>query len=480
MNETAAAGRAIIVYESMFGSTRRVAEAIAEGMRGSIAVTALPVKDAPETFPDAALIVVGAPTHVHGLSRPASRAEAGRWGDDPNRALTLEPDAEGIGVREWLDSCGTLPGLFAAFDTRADMTELLSGSAAAAIDKRLRTAGSRPVAEKASFLVDKDSVLGAGELDRARAWGRTLAQAIGAHVDVPRTMGTSDRTVVCWDGTEAADAAVDWAVSHAGAGGGTIEVVDVVDRALFLGDPHALERATVEEEQRLGRRIDALGRAHPGTVSASALLVGDPLEILTGQTGPGTLVVVGTRHRVGPRIRYGWSLGARLATVADGPVAIVPAEEPDTARARTGIVVGVDGSDVGRRALAWAARRAEATHQPLVVVHCWQEPLAAEPLIVPDDEFVDAQQSAHAELLDDHVRTVREEHPGVAVEPVLLRENPISALRSRSQTASMLVVGSRRLTGWKRAWLGSVSHGLLLDLAAPTVVVGAESSSAAG
>jgi nucleotide-binding universal stress UspA family protein len=46
----------------------------------------------------------------------------------------------------------------------------------------------------------------------------------------------------------------------------------------------------------------------------------------------------------------------------------------------------------------------------------------------------------------------------------------------QSEHAFMLVVGSRRLTGWKRAWLGSVSHGLLLDLAAPTAVVGPEAS----
>jgi len=289
-----------------------------------------------------------------------------------------------------------------------------------------------------------------------------------------------ERTVVCWDGAEPADAAVAWAIRHAGDVGGTIELFDVVDRGLFRGDPRALDRATVEEEGRLARRMDGLALEHRGAVSSSALLVGDPEEILRAQTGPGTLVVVGTRRRVGPRLRYGWSLGARLATAADGPVAIVPMEERGADRERTGIVVGVDGSTVGRRALAYAAEQAEAAQHTLTIVHCWQEPLAAEPLVVPDDAFdgfIDAQQSAHAELLEDHVRAVRERHPGVHVEPVLLRENAISGLRSRSQDAFMLVVGSRRLTGWKRAWLGSVSHGLVLDLAAPTVVIGAESSS---
>jgi nucleotide-binding universal stress UspA family protein len=98
--------------------------------------------------------------------------------------------------------------------------------------------------------------------------------------------------------------------------------------------------------------------------------------------------------------------------------------------------------------------------------------LAEQPLVVPDDEFVTSQESERRELLDDHERTVRDAHPGLAVHSVLLRQNPISGLRLESEHAEMLVVGSRGLTGWKRTWLGSVSHGLILDLAAPTVVVG--------
>ncbi|GAA4142514.1 flavodoxin family protein [Leifsonia shinshuensis] len=90
MNDTAPAARAAIVYESMFGSTRQVAEAIAEGLRPFAAVTIVKVKDAPEAFPDADLLLVGAPTHVHSLSRPSTRVEAAKWGDDPPAAPQAE------------------------------------------------------------------------------------------------------------------------------------------------------------------------------------------------------------------------------------------------------------------------------------------------------------------------------------------------------------------------------------------------------
>jgi nucleotide-binding universal stress UspA family protein len=280
------------------------------------------------------------------------------------------------------------------------------------------------------------------------------------------------RTVACWNGTAAADAAVAWAVRRSHDTGTTVELFDVLERDLFAGDPDALERASVQEEQRFATMLANLAETHPGAVSASALLVGDPLELLRGQTGPETLVVVGTSDRTGPRVRYGWSLGARLAAAARGPVAIVPREDEQRARERSGVVVGIDGSDVGSYASAIAASEADALHQRLTVVHCWQEPLADEPLIVPDDDFIDWQQRAHQELLDAEVQAVRAGHPGLSVTPVLLRRNPVAGLRLASEHANMLVVGSRRLTGWKRAWLGSVSHALVLDLAAPTVVVG--------
>lgn len=283
-----------------------------------------------------------------------------------------------------------------------------------------------------------------------------------------------ERTVVCWNGTTASEGALDWALRRSRDSGQGVEVFDVVERALFAGDERALERASVQEEQRLASRLKELAATHPGAVSASALLVGEPLDVLSEQTQPDTLVVVGTSHRAGPRVRYGWSLGARLATTASGPVAIVPLEDPALAHHRKGIVVGVDGSETGRLALEYAAAEASALRQPLTVVHCWQEPLAEEPLIAPDDEFVDSQQLAHQEFLGEHVRSIRQSQPDVEVTPVLLRQNPISGLRAQSEDALMLVVGNRRLTGWKRAWLGSVSHGLVLDLAAPTVVVGQE------
>ncbi len=66
----------------------------------------------------------------------------------------------------------------AAFDTRFRWPELLSGTAARGIAKRLERKGARLIAEPESFFVEhKDGPLTEGELGRAASWARQLATA---------------------------------------------------------------------------------------------------------------------------------------------------------------------------------------------------------------------------------------------------------------------------------------------------------------
>jgi hypothetical protein len=177
--------KVVIVYESMFGATRAVAEAIAEGLRsaasvGSLNVTVVNVNQADATIVTGLdLLVVGAPTHVHGMSRPETRAEAVKWADDPERTLTLEPEAPGSGVHEWLESLPESTGARGtAFDTRADLPRVLSGAASNAIHEALGKLGYAEVVPAVSFLVTKDGALESGEQDRARRWGGSIAAAL--------------------------------------------------------------------------------------------------------------------------------------------------------------------------------------------------------------------------------------------------------------------------------------------------------------
>lgn len=63
--------KAVVIFESMYGNTRAIAEAVAEGIGAGrdVQVTVLPVSAADrELIRDADLLVVGGPTHAHGMS----------------------------------------------------------------------------------------------------------------------------------------------------------------------------------------------------------------------------------------------------------------------------------------------------------------------------------------------------------------------------------------------------------------------------
>ncbi|MGW4489221.1 flavodoxin family protein [Amycolatopsis sp. NPDC004368] len=156
--------RALIVYEPLSGNTEEVARAVADGLG---AADVVPVDEAPHDLSGFDLLVVGAPTHVHGLSRPPKPATAGG---------THEP-----GLREWLAGFQVLPPgtATAAFDIRVGKPHWLSGSAARGAGKAFTRLGHPPVVPAASFFVepaDDGARLRAGELTRARAWGATLAR----------------------------------------------------------------------------------------------------------------------------------------------------------------------------------------------------------------------------------------------------------------------------------------------------------------
>ena len=66
--------RALVVYESMYGNTHLVAEAIDSGLRSAGPVQVASVADARyEDVRRYDFVVVGGPTHAHGMSRPETR-----------------------------------------------------------------------------------------------------------------------------------------------------------------------------------------------------------------------------------------------------------------------------------------------------------------------------------------------------------------------------------------------------------------------
>ncbi len=163
---------ALVIFESMFGNTRVIAEAIAEGLSSRFETDLIEVGAAPKVIYDnVELLVVGGPTHAFGMSRPGTRHAAA---DQAGEGLV----SCGIGQREWLDAVegGSGRVVAAAFDTRLAKPHWLVGSAARAYDRRLRRLGFRVSSPPQSFYVaGTPGPLLDGEAERARRWGLEMA-----------------------------------------------------------------------------------------------------------------------------------------------------------------------------------------------------------------------------------------------------------------------------------------------------------------
>ena len=101
--------RGFVVYESLFGNTARIAQAVVDGLKDYLDVEQHSVAEG--QLPGGAdLLVIGGPTHAFSMSRATTRQDA------VNQGANADPT---IGLREWLEE---LPEgndtSFAAFDTR--------------------------------------------------------------------------------------------------------------------------------------------------------------------------------------------------------------------------------------------------------------------------------------------------------------------------------------------------------------------------
>lgn len=164
--------RALVVYESMFGNTEKVATAVADGMADGADVTVWDVADAPAEIPEGVeMIVVGGPTHAFSMSSQSTRLNAVRRGGSDKDVPR--------GVREWLEDVpAPTPGCtFVAFDTRVEMP-LLPGAASHSATRLAKKLGFT-VLEPVSFLVHgyKGPLL-EGQLEHARDWGHGLTEQL--------------------------------------------------------------------------------------------------------------------------------------------------------------------------------------------------------------------------------------------------------------------------------------------------------------
>jgi len=142
----------LVLYDTQFGNTKKIAETIGAQLQTEGAVRVAPIGGfAAQALAGIDLVIVGGPTQAHGMT-DSMRQFLGR-----------------------LDG-SISPLQAAAFDTRVKGPALLWGSAAKEIESKLRGAGFRVIVPAASFLVTlaKEPVLHRGEEKRAADWAKEV------------------------------------------------------------------------------------------------------------------------------------------------------------------------------------------------------------------------------------------------------------------------------------------------------------------
>jgi nucleotide-binding universal stress UspA family protein len=147
------------------------------------------------------------------------------------------------------------------------------------------------------------------------------------------------------------------------------------------------------------------------------------------------------------------------------------------------IVVGVDGSDGSRRALAWAADEARLRKWVVVAIHAYTIPsfLMASDVLpgvpaapITDPELPERLEEAAEKLLAQEIERV--DSDDLTIEARVVSGPAADALIQAAQEADLVVVGTRGLGGFKELLLGSVSHQVAHYSPLPVVIVPARES----
>lgn len=158
--------KALVVYDSVFGNTERIARAVGQALGPDVEV--LRVGDVqPEQLAGLGLLLAGSPTRAF----------------RPTPAMT--------GFLKGIPAQGLRGVRVAAFDTRISIDDpvpgflrfmiRIFGYAAEPMASRLVRKGGEPAAAPAGFFVEgTEGPLKDGELERAAAWAQGIAAARGA------------------------------------------------------------------------------------------------------------------------------------------------------------------------------------------------------------------------------------------------------------------------------------------------------------
>lgn len=291
---------------------------------------------------------------------------------------------------------------------------------------------------------------------------------------------TPGSVVVGVDGSPSSDFALRWAAGEARRTRLPLHVLHALEVEVVLSDKYPLgtKEAPADSDPVLAAAITLLRTTAPALEVAAHSITGFPLTALVAASRVAGTVVVGSHGRGAiPSVLLG-SVTQQLAMHAHCPVVVMRENLNQDGLGSGQVVVGVDGTEASGPALRYAFAHAESTGSGLTAVHTWfWEPLAGlnlgEGVILDPGWTGDWTQIADQErtLVSQALAGLSQDYPDVPVLRHVVRGDPVVELLTQSQSASLLVLGSRGRGGFIGLLLGSVSRRLLKRAACPVAIV---------
>lgn len=291
----------------------------------------------------------------------------------------------------------------------------------------------------------------------------------------------SAEVVVGIDGSPGADAALRWAVHYAEMHGRGLHIVHGMntaggtwpDGAYAVGTTWVLDEAHANGESVIARAAQLTRTLAPGLPVSTELVSDNSATLLIDRSAEAFAVVIGATGSAGPLAHLGSTLLSVVAH-AQGSVIVVRTDPAngDVVRSSGPVVVGVDGGPLSDAAIGAAFTEAAQRTVDLVAVHVWNDQnfghyAGYDTVRIPDGNPGEAESAVLAERLAGW----QEKFPDVPVIRTSYAFSPAEHLQTWSQSAQLVVVGSRGRGGFAGMLFGSTVNFLVQHAQCPVMVV---------
>ncbi|MEU8226144.1 universal stress protein [Kribbella sp. NPDC048915] len=279
-----------------------------------------------------------------------------------------------------------------------------------------------------------------------------------------------------YDGSTGSQDALQWATAAAVRAMAPLLIVEAFELVITTrptpGHVVPLEALRMARQNGLNAVAESVRLHHPELTVETKLVGGPAARALLEAAEDARMIVLGSRGLGGWSGLLVGSVAVQVTTHAQCPVVVVPHDYRRAARPTPTVVVGVDGSKASARAIDFAFDQAEALHAEVVAVHAWTSPYLTYADGASMLQFDEQKIKDEARLLvAESVAGAAADHPDVRWTTELASGSAARALLQRTESADLVVVGSRGRGGFTGLLLGSVGQSVLHHAHCPIAVV---------